>query len=1106
MLTRIKKILPNKVTLRKCASSFFIFSLLQAQALQLPLLILDSYFPLSSLTKKLDKQADVPIVSADYQYSTSSQSVVTANATVGDYVNTQLSDGVYHRILSTTSGVDVQYSISGVRLFDANRIIVKYDGSVSSATLTYQIQIRDHTNATWRNILPHEATYTNTADSGSGLVLATATTGALSGGYFDIYDGYFSNGSNTPISTPLGNFIDSSGTVQIRFLSTATTANLELRVDYLAVEVANSPQYLAGSITNSAGGTLTNEYTDTTTDDNTTNLQIAANGSGIDAYFSMNGVALPYTDANTYLIEFSGFRTTITNFSIYMRDFANTQWDLVSGTALTHTADRSDYFALVPSTLSQNMSDYISGGEVRIRVTSAQTSGSITVDFVRLTLGSTATNTGIYTGTITRGSTNTGTVANTRTIDTSAADSAWVVNNSTTDVRTTTELAGDCNSPANGCAAGYVTLPITVPNDAVVQELIPVIRFQTSATPLDLTWSVKHEAAGWLDITVPPTSQNTVTTMVRQLSNAMPPQVGAGPLTTIATFTPSRLVNDINNSATIRFRTTSSDGTAQTATIDFAFVSAKTLKPLNQVKHRFLPGGGVLTIGTQTTSNPLMATADDAIPWDTDPNGTTGTDVYLIFNGVTVPTGANKLIITSKQRWDVASTTYEMYIRDQTAATWRELTPHGTNFTHDSASSNYDYTQLEVYNGYFSNGSNAAVPTLLTDFVSGSNEVWIRLVSTSTTADLDWDFAQIQFVVDPSYTASGLTVTTGTRANQYSDTYTDDSTSSVTITPSSNTSDAYFSFTNVATPPEGFNKVLFDISAHKTTSGTYSISLRNFTTSSWESVATGITRTVDTTEQFLSFDIGDWSNYISNGEMRVQFLSTASATVLNIDQVRITLGASPGSGTTTASNFGAIVNGSGSALGNMDTYNNTNITDPTYYLTLSHANGTSGLSALNGLEGKELETDIPLKIMPGTSPVGLLWMYRAAAGSTSFTFTPTIEDGGGHYRSLATSFKYTLLGANAMPGAADTATLAVAAATYRSGWYVDLVEDLWKNADNRIRFRLYASTAVAAEAKFTIDAVFLSYRWVPSMTIAQPESQMRGGKWFNGNVQQKHSF
>lgn len=1100
------KIRAPKIKFKKIFSGFYIFLLLQSQALQLPYLFLETYFPHSSIARKVAETNQIDNVSADYQYSASSATVVTSNATVGTFENTQLSDGVYHRILSTTSGVDVQYTIGGVRLFDANRIIIKYDGSVSSATLTYQIQIRDHTNATWRNILPHEATYTNTADSGSGLVLAAATTGALSGGYFDIYNGYFSNGSNTPISTPLSNFVDTTGNVQIRFLSSATTANLELRVDYLAVEAANSPQYLPASITNTAGGTLTNEYTDATSDDNTTNLQIAANGSGIDAYFTMNGVALPYTDANTYLIEFSGFRTTVTNFSVYLRDFTNSQWDLVSGTALTHTADRTDYFALVPATLTQNMSDYISGGEVRIRVNSASTSGSVTVDFVRLTVGSTATNTGIYTGTITRGTNSSGTVANTRTIDTSAVDNGWVIANSTTDVRTTTELAGDCNSPANGCAAGYITLPLTVPDDSVVQELLPVIRFVTSGTPLDLTWSVKNEATGWLDITVPPTSQNTVTTMVRQLSNAMPPQVGAGPLTTIPTFTPARLVNDVANSSVIRFRTTSSDTSVQSATIDFAFVSAKTIKPLNQVKHRFLPASGVLTSGTQTTSNATMATADDAIPWNTDPNVTTGTDVYLIFNGVTIPTGANKLIITSKQRWDVASTTYEMFIRDHTGATWREVTPHGTNFTHDSASSNYDYMQLELYNGYFSDGSNTAVATPLSNFVSGSNETWIRLVSTSTTADLDWDFAQIQFVVDPSYTASGMTVTTGTRTNQYSDTYTDDATTSVTITPTSSTSDVYFSFMNVVTPPEGFNKILLDVSAHKTTSGTYSLALRNFTTSSWETITNGVTRTTDTTEQFMSFDIGDWSNYISNGEMRVQFLSTGSATVLNIDQVRITLGTSPGSGTTTTSNYGAVTNGTSGALGNLDTYNATTITDPTYYMTVTHANGSSGLSALNGLEGKELEADIPFKPLPGTAPVGLLWAYRAAAGSTSFTFTPTIEDGGGHYRSLATSFKYTLLGANAMPGSADTATLAVAAATYRSGWYVDLVEDLWKNADNRIRFRLYASTAVSAEAKLTVDAIFLSYRWVPTTTTASPEAQMRGGKWFNGNVQQKHSF
>ncbi len=1107
MLIRGTKKLSRLEMLRKAWSIFFVFVLLQAQLLQLPYLFLEEYLPSSPITGQVATGNTVSDASADYQYSTSSVSVVTSNASVGDFINTQLSDGVYHRVLSTTSGVDVQYTINNVRLWDANRIIVKYDGSVSSATLAYQIQIRDFANSTWRNILPHEATYTNTADSGTGLTLATATTGALSGGYFDIYDGYFSNGSNTPVSTPLKNFVDSTGNVQIRFLSSATTANLELRVDYIAVEVANSPQYLPAAITNTAGGTLTNEYTDITTDDNTTNLASTAIGSGVDAYFSLNNVALPYSDANTYMIEFSGFKTTVTNFSLYLRDFTNSQWDLVNATALTHTADRTDTFALVPSTLSQNMSDYISGGEMRIRVNSAQTSGSVTVDFLRLTIGSTATNTGIYLGTITRGTTSTGTVANTRTIDTSAADSAWVLNTSITDARTSTELAGDCSAPTtNHCVSGIIKLPVTVPNDTVVQEVLEVVRFNTSNAALDLTWDTRNDSGGWTNYSVAPATQTTATTMIRQFSNPMPPQIGAGVLTTIPTFTPARLVNDRNNSIDVRFRSTASTTTAYTATIDFIFSSIKTIKPLNQVKHRFLPTGGTLTIGTQTTSNPLMAIADDAVAWDTNPNVTTGTDVYLIFGDVTIPTGANKLIITSKHRWDVASATYEMYIRDQTAASWREVTPHGTNFTHDSVSTNYDYAQLELYDGFFSNGSNTAVSTPLSNFVSGTGEVWVRLVSTSTTADLDWDFAQIQFVTDPSYTASGLTVTTGTLANQYSDTYTDDSTTNVTLTPSGNSIDAYFSFRNVATPPEGFNKVLLEISANKTTSGTYSISLRNFTTNSWEAIANGITRTVDTTEQFLSFDIGDWRNYISGGEMRLQFASSGSATVLNIDQVKITLGSSPGSGTTIASYFGAITNGTSNVLGNMDTYNATNLVDNTNYMTVTHANTTSGLGALNGLEGKELEADLPMKIMPGISPVGILWAYRASAGSASFTYTPTIEDSGGHFISLTSSAKYTLLGANAMPGAADTTTLALAAATYRSGWYVDLVENLWKNADNRIRFRLYASTATVSETKLTVDAVFMSYRWVPTATTATPLQQMRGGKWFNANVKQDHTF
>lgn len=1075
--------------------SFFAYSL------NLPALVLEKKSP--AVSKLINTQ--VPQASANFQFTPTEQTVTTSNGIVGNYLNTQVSDGSYFRVMNSTSGFDVTLTFNGMKLNNANRLVVKYDGSVSNAALTYQIQIRDFVNSTWRNIIPHDTTYTNTADSGSGLVLATATTGALSGGYFDIYNGYFSNGSNTPVSTPLSYFVNSSGQSQIRFVSAITTADLEMRIDYLALEASVSPQYLAASMTNTAGGTVTNEYNDTTSDDATTNLQIAANGSGIDAYLSFNEVALPYTDANTYLVEFSGLRTTITNYSLYLRDFTNSQWDLLNATALTSTSDATYYFALVPSTLTQNMSDYISNGEMRVRFNSASTSGSVTIDFVRLTIGSTATGSGNYVGNITKGTTSSGTIANTRTIDTSAADSAWVIASTLSDLRTTTEIAGDCNTPGttNHCVGAQFTVPVTVPDNNVVQEVLSVVRFNTSNLAIDQTWTIRNFGTGWQDFTVAPADQSVATTMVRQLSNAMPPQLGAGVLTTIPTFTPNRYISDSINGITLRTRSTASDTTSRTVTVDFVFASIKSIQPQNKATHRYLASGGTITTGAQNLSNALMSNADDVIPWDLNPAGG-GTDVYLSFTGITIPTGSNKIIITSKHRWDVSSATYEMYIYDFINTTWRELTPHDTNFTHDATAANYDFVQIEFFDGYIDNGSNAAVSTPIANFVS-SGELRVRMLSSSATADLDWDFAQVQFAIDPTYHASSSTITTGTRANQYTDTYTDDNTTNYTITPSANVSDFYFSFTNVVTPAEGFNSVLLEVSAFQTAASSFNIEIRNFTTASWETIKSSYAVTADATHYFIK-EIGDWSNYVSSGEMRVRFNTTGNANAVNVDFIQLTLGISPGSGSTVTSNYGAVMNGTASSLANADTVTSSNELNGTAYLTVTTANPTSGLSPLNGLEAKEIEVNLPIHIEPGIVPTGLIWAYRGSTSLAGHVYTPFIQEQGGHFRTLATSFLYTLPIANAMVAAPDTVTLASTTQAVRQGWYVELIEDLWKQTDNYLRFRLFSTTTTAAESKLNLDFVFVTYRWVPSETTPTPETQMRGGKWWFGGNEQKYSF
>jgi len=1101
------------IAMKKKFVTIITLSAFVLQILGIPRAILFDRYP--DLAERYP-ETNLEAVSADYQYTSVSQSVDKGGEVVGNYLSTRIADNDYMRIMGTATGAEITYTIDNVRLWNANRLIVMYDGSVSNAAMTYQVQIRDFTTSSWRNILPHEANYSNTVDAGSVRILVPATTGATAGGYFEIYDGYFSNGSNTPISTPLSNFVNGNNQVQIRMYSAASSANYEMRIDYIGVQATYSPMYYVSGVVNTDGGTITNEYNDTTHDDNTTNMSVAANANGIDVEMLFNGVSVPYTSANTYLVEFSGLRTTITNYSLYLRDYANNQWDLLNATPLTATGDDTYYFALVPSNLSQNMTDYMQNGQMKINITSAQTSGSVTIDYLRITIGSTATNVAPYVGTISRGSTNTNNVLSTRTVDTSQALNGWIISATNSDVRTTTELYGDCATATSYCASANVSLPVAVPDTSVVQGVITAYRFNTSSATLNTIWTVRNYAGAYTDIMAAPATQNDIATnimYIQELSNPMRPQIGEGPLITIPTFTPNLYVDDItDNAVNVRFRTSVAESAASSVTWDFAFATIKSITPQNKVTYRFTPTGGSLTYGTTNASNWRFAIGDDAQPWNTDPNVTSGTDAVLSFSGVSIPTGANKMIVTSKHRFDVSST-YKMYLYDYSASLWRDLVPHQSNFTGDTTVANWDYAQFEIFDGFFSNGTNTKVSTPLTNFIS-SGAMQIRIVNTSTTADLDWDFAQIQFVTDPGYHPSALAVTAPATltANEYNDLYTDDNTSNVTITPSGNAAEALLTFSNVVKPPEGFNAILLESSAFKTTAGSYDVSVKNVKTNIFEPIVTGVIRTADATDYFL-FSVGDWDNYIDNttNTITLRYYTSGNNNVLNLDLVQITLGTIPSSTTAMTSYTGAVMNGTVAAVSNMNTYANTDELQPDQYVTVTTYNPTTGMHAMNGMGEKELEFIFPFHMEPGTVPAGIIYMFRGQNGNATQVIAPSIQEVGGHFRPMLTAqnFLYSMTTLAALPGPADTpSTINVTAQTFRQGWYVDQLEDLWISKNNKIIFRFYTAVGLASviDTKLILDSVFFSYRWVNTKTISEPASQMRHGKWWFGGIPWKFGY
>ena len=999
--------------------------------------------------------------------------------------------GAHWRIMSTTSGIDATMTFEDVELHSANVLYINYDGSVSSSSLTYQIQIWDETDQVWRSVLPHETNLSNTTESGAGLV--TQATAAVNNGYqFPIYDGYFSNGSNTPVSTPLSHFVNASKQVKVRFYSTVSTANYELRVDYLGIEPTIDNMRYASSLSfGSNGGSISGggEYNDTTTDD-ASGVVITAGSSGIDAQFSFTNLPTPYTGANTILVEFSGNKdASLTNYYVYIKNYSAT-WDVLNATALTNTSDGKYEFA----TDQAQFANYISGNTAVIQIYSSDSSGTATVDHLRMTIGSTTTSAGIYNGTISRGGTATGTPANTTTLDTTTAASSWVIPTTTVDTRTTTEYYGDCGTATNSCTASNIVMPVTVPDNHLVTGVHMAWRYITSVATVDLEFGIRSKKMGNVPMSLATTDEIALHTMYRTAAYPMQPQVGNDPLATIPVYQPHEYVDTVNNAITVYARTAATTvATAQTMTWDFAFVSIKTIDVGQSITAAWTPTDGSLTYGTSTNSNYRFTRSDDNGYWVITRNGTSGTDATLSFIGISIPTGANKLIITTKLAWSVVSTAYELYLYDFNSSSWREITPHSTNFVAYTTANTEQIVQLEIYDGYFSNGSNTPVDTPLSYFVS-SGEARIRVVSASTTANASIDYASLEFVKDPVYFPASVSTTgTVTAGTEYNDLTTDDATSNFVVTYSGGLQ-ASFTFDNVLTPPTGSNALYVVYSGYRTTITNYSVKVRNYgggsCTAGYESLnGTALTNTSDGTYYFL-YAISDWSCYISGGQMEIQVTTTGSSGSINIDFLKIALGSVNTASNTSSIDMGAVYKNDVSKIRTMDTSATFNgLLNGWRVKTVPNTMNNRQYDAPTTVSGR---VEMPLTMPSNSYPISLIYMYAGTPYTTAITVMPTFRDAKNYYADAMT-YKATIAANTAagMPRAVDTITNAIATYTVREGWYgtntlttaavtaMPNVPNALNTVDNTVEFRYRTSASTAFTSSiFDLDGVFVALRYV----------------------------
>lgn len=361
---------------------------------------------------------DSPNPTTRYQYVPNGQTLVTGTDTnansaavaAANGINTgswkgTLADDNYHWELtgvtpSPTVSLDAQLFMNGVKLNGANTIIVQSEIDTDATAPLILVQICDWVSTTsvdhaadaqctgggWRTLNSRDATVNPTT--------ATAYT-------WNVYDGKWSNGSNTPISTPLTNFVttDANKRVLIRYYSTtnATTAG-NFAIDYLRIFPVINPVYEAAgatALTNSLTGDYNNLNTVTQGASDNTDLQCLGTTGGPDCYLSFKNIKT-YPSMNTILAraEFAcSVGGTAPEVRLAMYNFTTAAWtNITNEIASCSTTDTVRIGAVNNITIS----DYVHNGEARLRFyrSSGTDTGAIQIDLAYIMVGTTNSDSG----------------------------------------------------------------------------------------------------------------------------------------------------------------------------------------------------------------------------------------------------------------------------------------------------------------------------------------------------------------------------------------------------------------------------------------------------------------------------------------------------------------------------------------------------------------------------------------------------------------------------------------------------------------------------------------------------------------------------------------
>ena len=336
------------------------------------------------------------LVTGTAQNATSQAVANSGGVNVGSYKGTLANDDFHWTFASTSSGYDANFTFGGAAPNGANTLIVETEMDLDPTIPDTLVQICDWSSSSsvdnaadaactgggWRTLNNRKV----------GINPSTATNYV-----WQVGNGYWSNGSNTSIDTPIANFFNGSNQIKIRFYSTVNTTST-VAIDYVKVQAVINPVYAPGGFVNDGGGSATGDYTNTTAihqgaSDNQY-IQFAGSGGSAPAgYFVFKGIKT-YTGMNTVVARYETACTSTDSlrYNMKIRNFQSSTWEDMSGMIDCNTTDSTNVTAKNNVTLSNYIS---SGSEMWIRYEgNANSTNAIKVDQLYIQLGSTSSDNG----------------------------------------------------------------------------------------------------------------------------------------------------------------------------------------------------------------------------------------------------------------------------------------------------------------------------------------------------------------------------------------------------------------------------------------------------------------------------------------------------------------------------------------------------------------------------------------------------------------------------------------------------------------------------------------------------------------------------------------